>query len=131
MKRKLKLIAIVYGTEDKEIISNWLHEHKEQFEIFHWSSYLSVPLQTAVSHFQSFENIDGLVIDDHKIYDPIVLSQIENILLLKELPLFSAKSGKEAVIGTTKKTYDQGILLKLSAPTILYEQVDSKEKIAV
>lgn len=99
--KKLKLIALVYGSKDEQIISQWSANHGRSIDLVKCSPYLSVPLQAAVAHFsESYLNeIDGLIIDDYKQYDPIVLSQVHHLLLPYKIALFSASHEFAPVAG--------------------------------
>lgn len=102
---KTKLFALVYSQEDKKIISQWFANHKLGFEIVGWSESLSVPIQSAVSHFCQLQDseIEGLIIDDHSQYDPIVLNQLEQILKRSGISMFSAKGGNMPVLNAPNR----------------------------
>lgn len=131
MKNKLKLVAIIYSNKDRELIESWLASCGDLFEICIWSGYLSVPIQKAVEHFQLCPDIDGIVIDDHAAYDPIVLAQLSRILEQSALPLFSASS-QEAfpVIGKLSRSKLLQLSQKPEAQVSL-ELISGAEKLAV
>lgn len=101
--KKLKLIALIYSSEDKDKISKWLNLNHNHFEISSWSSELTVPIQSAVSHYSEFDGIDGLVIDDYFQYDPIVMSRISDCLRRRSMALFSASSGTAPAFAAISK----------------------------
>ena len=106
--KKIKLLALVYSQEDIDKINNWIAINSESFELHAFSDRLQVPLQAALSHFCRLENtdgisIDGFLIDDHKHYDSIVLSQVNRLLERQDHALYSASAGMEAVAGSVNK----------------------------
>ncbi len=99
--KKLKLIALIYGSQDEQIISQWLAKHGRHVELVQCSNYLTVPVQLAVQHFSSLygHEIDGLIIDDHLQYDSIVINQLELTLSVHKTALFSARHELAPVAG--------------------------------
>lgn len=102
MKAKLKLLALKYCSLDEKLINNWVEIHGGSFEISQWSEDLLVPIQAAIAHYCKLEGIDGLLIDDHNHYDPIVMKRIEEQLSSSALSLYSTTNGAEPVIGSSR-----------------------------
>ncbi len=98
MKNKIRLLALIYSPEDQIAMKEWQGLYSSIFEIVEWSNQLVVPIQSAVAHFCTYENIDGLLIDDYGAYDPIVIGRITD-LLPASMMLFSAQHGDSPLIG--------------------------------
>ena len=87
--QKLKLLALIYGPEDQQFMSNWLAANAQAFEIVEWTRPIEVPIQSAVAHFSETNDVDGLLIDDHRSYDPIVINKLSELLKPAKMFLYS------------------------------------------
>ncbi len=109
MKNKLKLIALMYSSADQVAMTDWQSQYGSQFEIVEWSNPLTVPIQSAVAHYCDSDrvsapesncgNVDGLLIDSHHSYDPIVMRQLDDLLKPLSMLLMSTSNGANPVIG--------------------------------
>lgn len=99
--KKMKLIALVYGPQDEQLLSHWLAKYGHDVELLQISRHLNVPVQIAAAHFCDLnaDNIDGLIIDDYTQYDPIVISQVHRMLMPHQVALFSARHDLAPVAG--------------------------------
>jgi len=95
--KTMKLLALVYSSEDKQKMCQWNADAGAACEIVSWSGQLDVPIQSAVAHFCDAQDIDGLLIDDHESYDSIVMNRIEAHVKLAGLNLYSATAAADPI----------------------------------
>ena len=91
---KKRIIALIYGPEDQLKISDWLANYGDDFELAGYSEHLTAPIQLAVAHYCTLDDIDGLLIDDHSQYDEIVLDQLAYQMKIHKTALYSASHSK-------------------------------------
>lgn len=105
--KKQKLVALVYSIEDKKKMQNWLKSHSNLFQIVEWTEPLTAPLQAAIAHFAEQEGVDGVLVDDHSQYDPIVLNRVLDVLKVTKSSLYSATVNGAAVYSASPARVQQ------------------------
>ncbi|MBX9687174.1 MAG: hypothetical protein K2X27_10755 [Candidatus Obscuribacterales bacterium] len=129
MKSKLKVLALCYGEKDKTTIEKWERKYSASLALLKYTDLLRLPIQAALAEVLQDDEFEAFIIDDHRIYDPIVLNQLSRLFRLSNKLLFSATNGFAPIIGVISNLEKKNNLLHLNLES---EAITSrKEKHAV